>query len=184
MSRGARPPGARRENENLDGVRKPPYNSDSGIYCQKGRPPLPQSLDDLQRERSRLQVALTQMDDLRPGSLVPRFRKCGKPSCHCAKPDSQGHGPSYSLTRELEGKTVTKIIPPSAVEQTHRQIAEYKRFRDLTRDFVEVSEKVCDAQLHAAPDIAGHDIKKNRARRGVAGRPDRRDPNSSGRRRR
>src|ERR1039457_5355031 len=82
--------------------------------------PLPQSFDDLQRERSRLQVALTQMDDLRPGSLVPRFRKCGKPTCHCAKPDSSGHGPSYSLTRELEGKTVTKIIPPSAVEQTQR----------------------------------------------------------------
>lgn len=119
---------------------------------------MPQSLDDLQRERSRLQVALTQMDDLRPGSLLPRFRKCGKPTCHCAKPDSSGHGPSYSLTRELEGKTVTKIIPPSAVEQTHRQIAEYKRFRDLTRDFVEVSEKVCGAQLHAATNSAGREV--------------------------
>src|SRR6266702_6835156 len=125
------------------------YNSDSGISCQKGADSLPQSLDDLQSERSRLQIALTQVDDLRPGSLVARFRKCGKPTCHCAKPNSPGHGPSYSLTREVENKTVTKIIPPSAVEQTQQQIAEYRRFRDLTRDFVEVSEKVCDAQLHA-----------------------------------
>jgi len=143
---------------------------------------MPQSLDDFQRERSRLQGALTEMDDLRPGSLVPRFRKCGKPSCHCAKPDSPGHGPSYSLTREVEGKTVTKIIPSSAVEQTQRQIAEYKRFRDLTRDFVEVSEKVCDAQLHAATDSAGRKVKKNDARQGVADRPGRRDPKPSGRR--
>jgi hypothetical protein len=142
-----------------------------------------QSLDDFQRERSKLQVALSQLDDLRPGSLVPRFRKCGKPSCHCAKPDSPGHGPSYSLTREVEGKTVTKIIPSSAVEQTQQQIAEYKRFRDLARDFVEVSEKVCDAQLHAATDSADRDVKKNDARRDVADRPGRRGSKPSGRRR-
>ena len=141
-----------------------------------------QHLDDLQIKRSKLQVALTEVNDLRPGSLVPRFRKCGKPTCHCAKPDSPGHGPSYSLTRELEGKTVTKIIPPSAVEQTQRQIAEYKRFRDLARDFVEVSEKVCDAQLHGATDPTSREFKKNGARRGVADRSGRRDPKSSGRR--
>jgi 5'-deoxynucleotidase YfbR-like HD superfamily hydrolase len=126
-------------------------------------------------------VALTQVDDLRPGSLVERFRKCGKPTCHCAKPNSPGHGPSYSLTREVQSKTVTKIIPPSAVEQTRRQIAEYKRFRDLTREFVEVSDKVCDAQLQAA-DSASSEVKKNGARRGVAGRPYRRDSKSPGRR--
>jgi hypothetical protein len=140
------------------------------------------SLDDLQRERSRLEVAFTQMDDLRPGSLVERFRKCGKPTCHCAKPDSPGHGPSYSLTREVASKTVTKIIPPSAVEQTQRQIAEHKRFRDLTREFVEVSEKICDAQLHAAAGSASGELKKNVTRRSVAGRPGRRDSKSPGRR--
>ena len=140
------------------------------------------SLDDLQHERSRLQMALAQIGDLRPGSLVERFRKCGKPSCHCAKPDSPGHGPSYSLTREVESKTITKIIPPSAVEQTRRQIAEYKRFRDLTREFVEVSDKVCNAQLHPAADSASGEVKKNGTRRGVAGRTGRRDPKSPGRR--
>ena len=46
------------------------------------------------------------------------------------------------------------------------QIAEYKRFRDLTRDFVEVSEKVCDAQLHAPTDSASREFKKTGARRG------------------
>jgi hypothetical protein len=122
------------------------------------------------------------MDDLRPGSLVERFRKCGKPTCHCAKPDSPGHGPSYSLTREVEGKTVTKVIPRPAVEQTRRQIVEYKRFRDLTRKFVEVSEKICDAHLHAAAGSASRELKKNGTQRGVAGRPGRRDSKSPGRR--
>jgi hypothetical protein len=141
------------------------------------------SLADLQRERSRLEVALTQMDDLRPGSLVERFRKCGKPTCHCAKPDSPGHGPSHSLTREVASKTVTRIIPPSAVEQTRRQIAEYKRFRDVTREFVQVSEKICDAQLHTTAGSVSREVKKNGTRRGVAGRSGRRDSKSPGRRR-
>jgi hypothetical protein len=107
--------------------------------------------------------------------LVERFRKCGKPTCHCTQPDSPGHGPSYSLTREVDGKTVTKIIPASAVQQTQQQIAEYKRFRDLARDFVEVSEKVCDAQLHAAAGGAGSGTKKNGARRSSTGQSGRRD---------
>jgi hypothetical protein len=156
--------GARRLNESLDDVEKLAYNSDSGIRCQKWSTLMPSPLDDLQRERSKLQLALSQMDDLRPGSLVDRFRRCGKPTCHCAKPDSPGHGPSYSLTREVGGKTVTKIIPPSAVEQTKRQIDEYKRFRELTREFVEVSEKVCDAQLHPAVGSVSREVKKNGTR--------------------
>jgi hypothetical protein len=140
------------------------------------------SLDNLRRERARLQLALSQLDDLRPGSLVDRFRKCGKPTCHCAKPGSPGHGPSYSLTREVAGKTVTKIIPPGAVPQTQQQIDEYKRFRELTRDFVEVSEKVCDAQLPASADSGPGEVKKNGTRRGVAGQPDRGNSKSARRR--
>ena len=153
----------------------------TAVYAVRKERALSESITDLQRDRSRLKLALSQVDDLRPGSLVERFRKCGKPTCHCAKPDSPGHGPSHSLTREVVGKTVTKIIPPSAVEQTQKQIAEYKRFRDLARDFVEVSEKVCDAQLHEAAGGASLLIKKKGARRGRAGRRGRRDPKSPGR---
>ena len=105
---------------------------------------------ELARRREALKRDLAGIGDMRPGSLVGRYRKCGKPSCHCAAAGSAEHGPSWSLTREVEGKTVTKIIPPgAAVERTRRQIGEYRRFRALTREVVEVSEKLCDAQLAA-----------------------------------
>ena len=68
-------------------------------------------LDALQLQRDQLKSQLSQIGGMRPGSLVARFRKCGKPSCHCAKNGAQGHGPSYSLTRPVAGKTVTRIIP-------------------------------------------------------------------------
>jgi hypothetical protein len=70
---------------------------------------------------------LSTLGDLRPGSLVDRYRKCGKPNCHCAAEEAGGHGPSWSLTRQLGGKTITKIIPVTAVPQTRQQIAEYVR---------------------------------------------------------
>jgi hypothetical protein len=63
------------------------------------------------------------MCSMRPGSLVERYRRCGKPSCRCAKPGEPGHGPSLSLTHLISGKTETKIISQDAVEETREQIA-------------------------------------------------------------
>ena len=106
------------------------------------------SLQHLEAERDRLKEELSQLGDMRPGSLVGRFRKCGKASCHCAQPTSESHGPSWSLTRAVEGKTVTKVIPPgSAVEQTKAQIAEYRRFRKLVQKLIELNVQICDQKL-------------------------------------
>ena len=104
----------------------------------------------LQQRRDQIRAELAEIGDLRPGSLVGRYRKCGKANCHCAGQDSVGHGPSWSLTRGVHGKTVTKIIPLSAVPQTKEQIAECRRFRQLTRELVEISEQLCDAKLTAS----------------------------------
>lgn len=105
-------------------------------------------LEALRLKRDQLTTAIAQLGDMRPGSLVPRFRKCGKPSCHCAKKGDPGHGPSYSLTHPVAGKTITRIIPAgSAVDLTRRQLQEYHRFRELIQQLLVVSEQICDAQL-------------------------------------
>ena len=110
--------------------------------------PLPE-LSELGLRRREIQDQLAGLGDLRPGSLTPRFRKCGKPSCHCAAQGDPGHGPSWSLTWAVEGKTRTRIIPAEAVEETQAQIAEYRRARALTRELFEVSTQMCDVQLDA-----------------------------------
>ena len=105
----------------------------------------------LLRRREALKESLTQVGDLRPGSLVGRYRKCGKPTCHCADRHSRGHGPSWSLTHPSAGKTTTRIIPSGPlVERTQQQIAEYRRFKGLVAEFVAVNEELCDAQLEDA----------------------------------
>ena len=120
--------------------------------------------------RDHLKSQLSAIGDMRPGSLAERYRKCGKPSCHCARKGSPGHGPSYSVTHPVQGKTVTRIIPAGpAVERTRHQIAEYQRFRALVRELVAVNEQLCDLQLRPAKNEAPDDVKKNSARR-VSGR--------------
>jgi hypothetical protein len=117
----------------------------------------------LEKRRAELRAELAAVGDLRPGSLVGRYRKCGKPNCHCATDPAGGHGPSWSLTRQVGGKTVTRIIPADGVEQTRQQIAEYQRLRRLTRELVEVSERLCEARL-AAPETAAEAAKKGASR--------------------
>ena len=122
-------------------------------------------LNALLLQRDHLLSHLSHIGEMRPGSLVARFRKCGKPSCHCAKKGAKGHGPSYSLTHTVAGKTVTRIVPAGpAVERTWEQLQEYHRFRQLVQQLITVSEQICDWQLrHAEPEAEG--VKKNFARR-------------------
>ncbi len=118
----------------------------------------------LERRRDEIRAKLSSIGDLRPGSLMGRYRKCGKPNCHCAKEDGGGHGPSWSLTRHVGGKTVTRIIPPIAVAQTKEQIAEYQRLRRLTQELVEVSEGICEAKLATGPATAAG-VKKGASKK-------------------
>jgi len=104
-------------------------------------------LNKLNDQKDILITKLSSFRYLRPGSLVERYRKCGKPYCHCANDGSPGHGPSYSLTRTLNGKTVTKIIPKSEVPQTIKQIAEYKSFKETIDELIETHIKICDTLL-------------------------------------
>ena len=136
-------------------------------------------LEDLTKRRNEIRAEMTGIGDMRPGSLTPRFRKCGKGNCHCASDNSPGHGPSWSLTREVNGKTITKIISsPDAVESTKRQISEFRRFRELSRTLVEVSEKICDAKLEMSQAEAEASAKKGASKQSSARKLKRNSPHS------
>jgi len=119
---------------------------------------------ELEKRRNEVREKLASIGHLRPGSLVGRYRKCGKPNCHCATEEEGGHGPSWSLTRRVGGKTVTRVIPANAVAQTQEQIAEYQRLRRLVGELVEVSEGLCEALL-PTPDAHEEVEKKGASKR-------------------
>ncbi len=129
---------------------------------------------DLEAAREELRRRLLGIGDLRPGSVVEMYRRCGKPNCRCARPGEQGHGPTLVLTHKEGGKTVTRSIPEEAADRTREQVAEYRRFRETVREFVAVSEALCDARLREATKAIDDVGKKNTSRRASTRRLSRR----------
>jgi hypothetical protein len=119
-----------------------------------------ENLSELRVKKEQILSEIIHLSDFRPGSLVERYRRCGKPYCHCAKPGAKGHGPSYSLTRSVKGKTVTKIIPKEEVETTRQQIQEYHRFREAVEELVETNEKICNVKLEEKKEASREAEKK------------------------
>ncbi len=107
----------------------------------------PSQVEQLEGRRDQIRRQLAGLHEFRRGSLVERYRRCGKSNCRCAQQGAAGHGPSFSLTHAEAGKTITRVIPKQAVEQTRQQLFEYRRFRQLARDFLQVNERLCEARL-------------------------------------
>lgn len=105
---------------------------------------MPEPLSELESERSKILRQFTSLDDLRPGSISAVTRRCGKPTCHCAKPHDPGHDPQIRLTRKVEGKTVAESFSsPAGFRKAQAEINEYHRFQKLSTELVAVNEKIC-----------------------------------------
>ena len=105
---------------------------------------MPDSLPMLEMERAAIQQQIAQLGDMRAGSITTTGGRCGNRRCHCHKKDDPGHGPFYRLTRKVAGKTVTETFSiPAALRKAQNEIAEYHRFRELSRELLEVNEKIC-----------------------------------------
>lgn len=138
-----------------------------------------ESLAELLQERDEIKAGLAKIGNMRPGSLLERYRKCGKPTCHCAQLNSPLHGPIWTLTWKSKGKTIAKILrDPLAIERTKAHIQEFNRFRTLSRRLVEVSERICNLELQSPEADADATIKKGASESGSSPRSPGKSPPS------
>ena len=106
---------------------------------------MPDALATLEANRSKLLEEFLRLGDLRPGSITAVVRRCGKLSCHCAKPNDPGHDPQFRPTRRVAGKTVTETFPnPAALRKAQQEVAEFHRLQKLSEDLVGINEKICE----------------------------------------
>ena len=105
---------------------------------------MPDALPDLESHRSEIIKQLAHLGDLRSGSISNTSGRCGKPNCHCHQPGQPLHGPNPRLTYKQQGITITESLPtPVAQKKAEREIAEFRRFEQLIREFIEVNAKIC-----------------------------------------
>jgi hypothetical protein len=113
-------------------------------------------LADLEGRRSDLLEELSRLGNFRPGSVTVLIRRCGKPGCRCSQPDDPGHGPNLRLTYKLNGKTHSESLPTqAAVRKAQGEVAEFRKFRQWCRNFVEVNAKICRLSSVARPMNGG-----------------------------
>ena len=81
----------------------------------------------LLEQREILTLGLPSFAQIVRGSLVTRYRRCGKPTCHCVK--GRGHGPAHYLVVTLKpGKTEQILLSEEMLPVARQFLDNYKRW--------------------------------------------------------
>jgi hypothetical protein len=102
-------------------------------------------IKSLEREKAKLLRKLESVGDMRKGSLSVRFQKCGKSPCACDDPKHPGHGPIYSLSTPILGKSKIRNYKLGAeLGKIQNELKNYKVFKETTKAFIEVNQEICE----------------------------------------
>jgi len=83
------------------------------------------------------------LERLLRGSLVERYKKCGKPGCHCIQ--GRGHGPAYYLSVTLgPGKTRSYYVPAEQRRRIGRYLGNYRKLRELLEEIVAINRELLE----------------------------------------
>jgi hypothetical protein len=112
-----------------------------------------------------LSMGLSQPKPMRRGSLSERKVKCSKPGCPCGRDPKARHGPYYSLTRAVSGRTHSRFLSPPQAEAVEEQIEAGRTFRRQVDDYWEACEQWADRQLEDSAAASPEAAKKGRSKR-------------------
>jgi hypothetical protein len=103
------------------------------------------------RKIEHLQRQLAQLGAMHPGSLSEQYNVCGKPGCRCKDAKApQKHGPYYQLSFTWRGKSRTRFVRAEQIEEMRQKVANYKRFRELTNEWVDLVVELEQGQREQA----------------------------------
>lgn len=92
----------------------------------------------LERKIGKIKEELMKLGDMRPGSLSVQTRSWG--------------GEYYQLSYTHQGKGRTQYVAKKRRKEVEAQIAEYKKFRDLTQEWVDLSIELCTLKYKLGSD--------------------------------
>src|SRR5215469_1827623 len=94
--------------------------------------------------RKRRRTLVGQVPPLRSilrGSLIERYKRCGKPGCKCA--DGPGHGPKYYLSASHPGlRPQMDYVPQEACKQVSELLGNYQRTREILEEISEINREL------------------------------------------
>ncbi len=84
---------------------------------------------------------------MRRGSLSERNVCCNKAGCACLDGPDSRHGPYFSVTRVISGRTRSFWVPADQVEVVRRQVEAGREFRKRIEEYWSACEQWADAEL-------------------------------------
>ena len=106
----------------------------------------------IQRRIEHLKRQLAALGSMHPGSLGEQYNVCGTPGCRCKDPqDPHKHGPYHQLSYTWRGKSSSRFVRPERVAAMRQKVANYKRFRELVNEWVDLAvehERATSKQRH------------------------------------
>ena len=95
----------------------------------------------LRLRRKRLVGRLPPLESVLPGSLIERYKRCGKPGCKCAK--GPGHGPKYYLSVSQSGSTPRMdYVPCQYQQQVLEYVENYRHARDSLKEVCAINREL------------------------------------------
>jgi len=90
---------------------------------------------------------------MRRGSVTERYVKCNKAGCPCGDSEDDRHGPYYSVSRVVEGRTKSRWLSAGQVDTVRRQIEDGQQFRKNIEAYWQACERWANAELET-PEAA------------------------------
>lgn len=79
-----------------------------------------------------------------PGTLTERHTRCSSPGCRCHSDPPTLHGPYYSWTRKINGKTVTRTLTPEQARRYQPWFDDARQLRTLSAELEALSLKLAN----------------------------------------
>jgi hypothetical protein len=106
------------------------------------------SVQKLQKKITAIKEQLLSLDRMRPGSLSRQYNTCGKAGCRCKDPENpKRHGPYYQLNYVFRGKKKSQFIRAADVASVRAELANFKKFRQLTDQWIALTLERADLEL-------------------------------------
>jgi hypothetical protein len=103
------------------------------------------TINQLEKRRAAILEELSRIGDMRSGTISVRYQRCSNSSCVCRSFNHPGHGPIYSLSMHVDGKTKIKNYRPGPeLAKVEQEVENYRRYRALSQELVSVSNAICD----------------------------------------
>ena len=101
---------------------------------------------------------------MRRGSLSERYMKCSKPGCACGDNPDARHGPYFSLTRGVEGRTQSRLVSVEQAEIVRKQVEVGQHFREQVETYWQACERWADVELETG-GASEEEAKKGASKR-------------------